>query len=250
MARGAKTTYDGGTGESVGFRVSGLGVGESRRGIVSFLTRAQSGLRKWELTMFFTAPSVERLVEAFRRLPGVGKRSAERLALHVLSAPEEEALTLSDAIREARARISTCSVCCNLTESEPCGICTDERRDHSVICVVERPSGAMAIEKGGSFRGLYHVLHGVLSPLEGIGPSELRMDRLMKRIEGGGVREVIVATNATAEGEATALYLARQISPLGVTVTRIAHGVPMGGGLEFADEATLSHALQGRTPLQ
>ncbi|HPO15769.1 MAG TPA: recombination mediator RecR [Candidatus Hydrogenedentes bacterium] len=199
--------------------------------------------------MFFTSPSVERLVEAFRRLPGVGKRSAERLALHLLGAPEEEALTLSEAIRDARARIKSCSICCNLTDIDPCSICSDERRDHSLLCVVERPSGAMALEKGGAYRGLYHVLHGVLNPLEGIGPSELKMDRLFNRLRTGQIREVIVATNATAEGEATALYLAREIGKLAITVTRIAHGVPMGGGLEFADDATLSHALQGRTKL-
>ncbi len=199
--------------------------------------------------MFFNSPAVERLVEAFRRLPGVGKRSAERLALHVLGSPEDEALGLSEAIREARTRIRLCSECCNLTEEDPCGVCSDGRRDRSVVCVVERPSGAMAIEKGGSYRGLYHVLHGVLNPLEGIGPSELRLERLMKRLDAGSIHEVIVATNATAEGEATALYLAKLIGARGLSVTRIAHGVPMGGGLEFADDATLSHALQGRTRL-
>ncbi len=199
--------------------------------------------------MFIQAPAVERLIEAFRRLPGIGKRTAERLALHLLSAPEAEARALSAAIREARDRITTCSVCCNLTDSDPCVICADERRDHATVCVVERPAGAMAIEKGGAYRGVYHVLHGVLNPLEGIGPSELRMDRLLKRLEDGTVREVIVATNATAEGEATALYLSRMIGQCGVAVSRIAHGVPMGGGLEFADDATLAHAMQGRTRL-
>lgn len=200
--------------------------------------------------MLTDSPSVERLVDAFRRLPGIGKRTAERLALHLLGAPESEAEYLSDAVRSARERITTCSVCCNLTETDPCPTCADERRDRSVICVVERASGAIAVEKAGSYRGLYHVLNGALNPLEGIGPTELHVDRLMKRLEGGKVSEVIVATNATAEGEATALYLSRQISPLGVRVTRIAHGVPMGGGLEFADDATLSHALEGRTRLE
>ncbi len=199
--------------------------------------------------MLTDSPSVERLVEAFRRLPGVGKRSAERLALHVLSAPAEEAETLSEAIREARDRVKTCSICSDLTETDPCEICRDEGRDHSVICVVERPSGTMAIEKGGSYRGTYHVLHGALNPLEGIGPSELTLAGLVRRIEAGGVQEVIVATNATAEGEATALYLSRLLTRHGVTVSRIAHGVPMGSGLEFADDMTLSHALQGRTRL-
>lgn len=199
--------------------------------------------------MLIDAPSVERLVEAFRRLPGVGKRSAERLALHLLGAPEEEAIQLSDAVREARRLVKTCSVCCDLTETDPCSVCTDEYRDASVICVVERPVGTMAIEKGGSYRGVYHVLHGALNPLEGVGPSELTVDRLMRRVEKGGVREVIVATNATAEGEATALYLSRLLGKHGVAVTRIAHGVPMGSGLEFSDDVTLSHALQGRTRL-
>jgi len=199
--------------------------------------------------MLTDLPSVERLIEAFRRLPGIGKRTAERLALHLLGAPESESEFLSEAVRNARERVRTCSMCCNLTETDPCGTCADERRDRSVICVVERASGAIAIEKAGTYRGLYHVLNGALNPLEGIGPSELHIDQLMKRLEAGGVAEVIVATNATAEGEATALYLSRQISPLGIRVTRIAHGVPMGGGLEFSDDATLSHALEGRTRL-
>jgi recombination protein RecR len=199
--------------------------------------------------MVTDSPSVERLIEAFRRLPGIGKRSAERLALHLLSAPEEEARFLSDAIRLARERITSCSVCCNLTEIDPCPACADPRRDHAIVCVVERPAGAMAIEKGGAYRGLYHVLHGALNPLDGIGPSEIRIDRLMKRVQAGGVKEVILATNATAEGEATAMYLSGQIGKLGITVSRIAHGVPMGGGLEFADDLTLSHAIQGRTKL-
>jgi len=199
--------------------------------------------------MLANLPSVERLIEALRHLPSVGKRSAERLALHLLSAPENEAFALSGAIREARARITTCSTCCDLTETDPCSVCSDAQRDRSVICVVERPSGTMAIEKGGNYRGLYHVLHGALNPLEGIGPTELRIDRLLKRLETDEVKEVIVATNATAEGEATALYLSKQIARFGVAVSRIAHGVPMGGGLEYADDVTLSHAIEGRTRL-
>lgn len=199
--------------------------------------------------MLFDSPSVERLVEAFRRLPGVGKRSAERLALHVLSAPQSEAERLAEAVREARARVRRCAECGNLAEQDPCEICADTRRDHTTLCVVERPIGAIAIEKSGNFRGVFHVLHGALNPLEGVGPAELGIDRLTRRVQANQVREVIVATNATAEGEATALYLARVLAPLDVQVTRIAHGVPMGGGLEFADDATLSHALQGRTRL-
>jgi recombination protein RecR len=167
----------------------------------------------------------------------------------VLTAPEQVALQLSDALREARARIQACSVCCNLTETDPCPICSDPRRDRSIICVVEQTSGVIAIEKGGSYRGLYHVLQGVLNPLDGIGPDELTVSQLKERVNQGGVDEVIVATNATAEGEATALYLARTLGASGVNVTRIAHGVPMGGGLEFADDVTLGHAIQGRTKL-
>ena len=199
--------------------------------------------------MLLDAPSVERLVEAFRRLPGIGKRSAERMALHLLSAPQETAREMAEAIQEARDRITNCGQCQNLTETDPCPVCANERRDRALLCVVEHPVGAMAIEKGGAYRGLYHVLHGALNPLEGIGPSELRIDRLIQRIEVGQIQEVIVATNATAEGEATALYLARRIAPLNIPVTRIAHGVPMGGGLEFTDDATLTHAIEGRTKL-
>lgn len=196
--------------------------------------------------MLLDSPSVERLVNAFRKLPGIGKRSAERLALHILGAPEIEAIGLSQSIADARAKVSTCSVCCNLTETDPCDICTSDRRDRETICVVERPAGAMAIEKGGSYRGLYHVLHGVLNPLEGTGPDELRLDRLYKRVETEHIKEVIVATNATAEGEATAMYLSRQLGNQGIKVSRIALGVPMGGGLEFTDDVTLSHAIEGR----
>lgn len=199
--------------------------------------------------MIADSPSVERLIEAFRRLPGVGKRSAERLALHLLSAPPEDAYRLSEAVRDARDRVHRCSQCRNLTETEPCAICGDEGRDRETVCIVEHPAGTMAIEKGGAFRGTYFVLHGVLNPLEGVGPSELGLDGFFDRVERGGVREVIVATNATAEGEATALYVSRVVGKFGVAVTRIAHGVPMGGGLEFADEVTLAHALKGRTPL-
>ncbi len=200
--------------------------------------------------MIFNAPAVERLVESFRRLPGVGKRSAERMALHLLTAPEEEAERLSEAVSEARQRITQCSICCNLSEQDPCPICVDPRRDQSLLCIVENPSGFMAIESAGAYRGLYHVLHGVLNPLEGVGPAELRIERLLRRLEGSEVKEVVIATNATAEGEATALYLARKITSLDIATTRIAHGVPMGGGLEFADDATLAHALQGRTRMQ
>lgn len=198
--------------------------------------------------MLLNSPAVERLIDAFRRLPGVGKRTAERYALHLLSAPRDDADALAGSIRSASDAIKKCSICRNLTESDPCAVCADPRRDRSVICVVEHPSGAMAIERGGTYRGLYHVLHGALSPLEGIGPDELEFGRLFRRMESGEVKEIIAATNATAEGEATALYISRQARN-GVKVTRIAHGVPMGGGLEYTDEGTLAHALQGRKPM-
>jgi recombination protein RecR len=196
--------------------------------------------------MFLDSPRVTRLIDAFRRMPGVGRRSAERMALHLLSAPEEIAYELSASLREARAAIRWCSVCNHLTETDPCPVCADERRDHGLVCVVEQPFAVIAIEKGGSFNGVYHVLHGVLSPLDGIGPAELKLDRLFRRVESGTVREVVLATNTTPEGEATALFLSRQIADRGVAVSRIAHGVPMGGGLEFADEATLTQAIHGR----
>jgi recombination protein RecR len=199
--------------------------------------------------MFTDSPAVERLIDAFRRLPGVGKRSAERLALHVLSAPEEQARQLSEAVIEARQKIRRCSICAQLTESDPCTVCSNERRDHGVICVVEQPVGVMAIEKGGRYKGIYHVLHGVLNPLDGIGPHELGLERLFKRLQENPIEEVIIATNATAEGEATALYLSKKIVPMNIKVSRIAHGVPMGSGLEYTDEATLTHALEGRTSM-
>lgn len=199
--------------------------------------------------MLLNSPTLEQLVEAFRRLPGVGKRSAERMAIHILSSSEDEATQLASAVQNARAKIVQCVVCRNLSESETCTVCADTHRNHKFVCVVEQPTGAMAIEKGGSFDGVYHVLHGVLNPLDGIGPGELRLGGLFARIEQDGVEEVVVATNTTAEGEATAMYISRKLADSGVKVTRIAHGVPMGGGLEFADDVTLTHALQGRTKL-
>ena len=196
--------------------------------------------------MLFESAALERLVEAFRRLPGIGKRSAERLALHVLSAPADEAIALSEAVREARERVRRCSQCNNLTEQDPCAVCSDPARDRTLLCVVEQPAGAMAVERGGGFHGLYYVLHGALNPLEGVGPDELHLDRLTRRVREQRVAEVIVATNATAEGEATAQYLSRLLGAEGTAVSRIAHGVPMGGGLEFADGLPLNHAFDGR----
>lgn len=197
--------------------------------------------------MLLQSPAVDRLVEAFRRLPGIGKRSAERLALHLLSAPPEDAENLAQAVADARRNIRLCSECCDLTESDPCDVCANPTRDRALVCVVERPSGTMAIEKGGAYRGLYHVLHGAISPLEGVGPDQLTIDALLTRVATGVIKEVIIATNATAEGEVTAAYLSRLLADRRVAASRIAHGVPMGSGLEFADDVTLSHAIQGRT---
>lgn len=199
--------------------------------------------------MMFDSPAAGRLLDALHRLPGIGRRSAERMALHLLSAPEIEAFELSDALRDARSRVVRCSVCGMLTEQDPCPICSDTRRDHGLICVVEHPSGVMAIEKGGSYRGVFHVLHGALNPLEGVGPEQIAVASLLARVDSGTASEIILATNATAEGEATAMYLMRQLQSRGVAVSRIAHGVPMGGGLEYADDVTLAHALDGRTRL-
>lgn len=196
--------------------------------------------------MFTQSPAVERMINAFRRLPGVGRKSAERYCLHLLTMPPEEAREFSEAVRIAREKITWCPRCRNLTDTVPCSICADPRRDKSLLCIVERPVGAMALEKGGAYRGLYHVLHGVLNPLDGIGPEELHIEELLKRVREEGFSEVIIATNATAEGEVTAAYLAKRIGALRVRVTRIAHGVPMGGGLEYADDLTLARALDGR----
>ena len=199
--------------------------------------------------MLLNSPAVEQLIEAFRRLPGVGKRSAERMAMHILSAPAQDAQLFSEAIQLARGRVIHCGQCRNLAEENPCRICTDQKRNHKLVCVVEQPTGAIAIEKGGSYKGTYHVLYGVLNPLDGIGPNELHFDHFFQRIQNDEVTEIIVATNATAEGEATAMYISRHFADSEVAVTRIAHGVPMGGGLEFTDNVTLIHALDGRTKI-
>ncbi len=189
---------------------------------------------------------VARLVEELVRLPGIGPKSASRLAYYLLRVPEEEARALAEAILEMKRRILLCSRCFNITEVDPCPICTDEERDRSRICVVEQPLDVIALERTGRYRGLYHVLHGAISPVEGIGPEELRIRELLTRVRLQPVEEVILATNPSLEGDATAMYLAQQLIPLGVRVTRLAYGLPMGGDLEYADEVTLSRALEGR----
>src|SRR5437773_995630 len=189
---------------------------------------------------------LRRLVERLTRLPGVGEKSATRLAFFLLRADSEYAEALADAITALKREIRLCSRCLGFTEQDPCALCADPRRSDELVCVVEDPADLMAIERAGDFRGRYHVLHGTLAPLEGVGPEQLKVAELVTRLRDGSVREVILATNATVEGEATALYLAKLIKPLGVKVTRIAHGLPMGGDVEYADSVTLSRALEGR----
>jgi recombination protein RecR len=192
------------------------------------------------------AGPVARLIEEFHKLPGIGPKSAQRLTYYVLRAPLAEVRALAEALLEAKERIVFCSVCQNLTDVDPCRFCSDPQRDRSLICVVEEPLDALAIERTGRFRGLYHVLHGVISPMDGVGPEDLKVGELLDRLRSGEVKEVIVATNPNLEGEATALYLARLLRPLGVRVTRLARGLPMGADLEYADDVTLGRALEGR----
>ena len=195
--------------------------------------------------MSFPEP-LTRLVEELQRLPGIGPKGAQRLAFHMLKAPRENAERLATAIRELKDRVTYCSVCSNITDTDPCLYCSDETRDRHIICVVEEPNNVPGIEKTREFRGLYHVLMGAIAPLQGIGPDELKVKELLARLVSGEVREVILATNPNVDGEATALYLARLLKPLGVKVTRIAMGVPMGSDLEYADEVTMHKALEGR----
>jgi len=196
-----------------------------------------------------SAGPIARLVCELGKLPGVGEKTAARLAFHILRAPEADAAALSSAITELRAKIRLCSLCWDFTEEDPCAICRDQRRDGSLLCVVAHPQDVLAVERTGGYRGRYHVLHGVLSPLEGIGPDDLRVAELVKRCSSNDVREVIVATNPSVEGETTAIYLAKLIRPLGVRTSRIATGVPMGGELEYADRLTLARAIDGRREL-
>ena len=197
-----------------------------------------------------TSPGpIARLVCELGKLPGVGEKTAARLAFHILRAPEADATALASAITDLRAKIRLCGLCWDFTEDDPCAICRDARRDGSLLCVVAHPQDVLAIERTGGYRGRYHVLHGVLSPLEGIGPDDLRVAELVKRCGMGDVREVIVATNPSVEGETTAIYLAKLLRPLGLRTSRIATGVPMGGELEYADRLTLARAIDGRREL-
>ena len=189
---------------------------------------------------------VAKLIEEFEKLPGIGYKTALRLAFHVLNQPEEKVKRFSDAIIDAKRKTSFCSVCFHLTETDPCTLCDSEKRDHSIICVVQNSRDVIAMEKTKQFHGVYHVLQGAISPIDGIGPADIRIRELLLRLQSDTVKEVILATNPNIEGEATAMYLSKLIKPLGVIVSRIAHGVPVGGDLEYADEATLAMALEGR----
>jgi len=187
-----------------------------------------------------------RMVEAFMKLPGIGRKSAERLAFAVLGMPKEEAAGIAQAIVDLKNNSRYCSLCNNITEDEICGICSDSKRDGARICVVEEPSNILILEKSGIFRGRYHALLGAISPLDGIGPGDLKIDGLLDRLRTGEIKEVIIATNPTVKGETTALYLSKMIKPLGICVSRIAYGLPVGGDIEYADESTVQRALEGR----
>ncbi len=194
--------------------------------------------------MSYSVAALSKLIEQFERMPGVGHKSAQRMAFYVLDMKPEDAKKFADAINEAHEKIHKCKVCCNLTEDELCSVCKNEARDKSIVCVVEDPRDVMAIEKTHEFEGTYHVLHGAISPMGGIGPDQLTIKELLARLDG--VSEVIMATNPTVEGEATAMYISRLLKPLGIKTTRLAYGVPVGADLEYADEVTLTRAMEGR----
>lgn len=197
---------------------------------------------------YFAAP-LQNLIEEFEKLPGIGSKTAQRLAFFVLNQPMEKAQKFADAIVSAKKSLCYCKECRNLSENEICSICDNPTRDHSVICVVENPRDVIQIERTNEFKGVYHVLHGAISPMDNVGPDDITIKELMKRIADGEVKEIIMATNPNLEGETTAMYISKLVKPFGVSVTRIAHGVPVGGELEFADEVTLSKALKGRVEI-
>ncbi len=199
--------------------------------------------------MAYNIVSLNELVAQFEKLPGIGKKTAQRLALHILGQPPERASAFAQALVNARSKIRYCKICRAMADADVCSICADERRDKSVICVVEGPKDVMAFERMRDYTGLYHVLHGCISPLDGIGPDKLQIKELLSRLEDGTVTEVIMATNSTVEGEATASYISRLIKPMGIKITRLAYGIPVGGHLEYADEITLSRALDGRNEI-
>ena len=199
--------------------------------------------------MAFFPTSLENLIDKFASLPGVGKKSAQRLAFHMLSLSNQEAEAFADAITYAKHSVRFCKVCQNFTEDDICGICASDRRDHSVICVVSEPRDVLSIERGHEYNGTYHVLHGALSPMLHIGPEDIKIKELLNRVAEGDVEEVIMATNPDTEGEATALYISRLLKPFSIKVSRLAYGIPVGSNLEFADDATLNRALEGRTEM-
>ncbi len=196
--------------------------------------------------MSFFPPSLENLIDKFASLPGIGKKSAQRLAFHVLSLPDAEAISFATAILEAKSSVHCCPVCQNLTDGELCSVCDDSRRDRGVICVVAEPRDVLSFERSREYKGMYHVLHGVMSPMNHIGPDDLKISELISRVAEGEVREVIMATNPDTEGDTTAMYISRLIKPFNVKVSRLAYGIPVGSNLEYADEATLTRALEGR----
>ncbi|AEI46123.1 recombination mediator RecR [Paenibacillus mucilaginosus] len=198
--------------------------------------------------MYYPEP-LARLIDSFSRLPGIGPKTAGRLAFHVLRMKEEDVIDFAKALVNVKRNLHYCSVCCNITDTDPCRICQDKTRDGSVICVIQEPKDLVAMERTKEFNGYYHVLHGAISPMEGIGPDELRIPDLLRRLSDEKVQELILATNPNIEGEATAMYLSRLVRPFGLKVTRIAHGLPVGGDLEYADEVTLTKALEGRREL-
>lgn len=198
--------------------------------------------------MFYPEP-LAKLIDSFSRLPGIGPKTAGRLAFHVLRMKEDDVMDFAKALVNVKRNLHYCSVCCNITDTDPCRICQDKSRDASVICVVQEPKDLVAMERTKEFNGYYHVLHGAISPMEGIGPDEIRIADLLKRLSDEQVQELILATNPNIEGEATAMYLSRLVRPFGLKVTRIAHGLPVGGDLEYADEVTLTKALEGRREL-
>lgn len=199
--------------------------------------------------MKYYAKPLTKLIAELSKLPGIGGKTAQRLAFHILSLSDDEAEALADAIREAKHSMHYCSVCGNLTDVDPCPVCSDETRDHSIICVVEDPKDVSAMERIREYTGVYHVLNGAISPIDGIGPDDINLRSLIIRLQSEDVKEVILATNPNIEGEATAMYIAKLIKPSGIKVSRIAHGIPVGGDLEYADEVTLSKALEGRREL-
>jgi recombination protein RecR len=199
--------------------------------------------------MSYYSPSIEKLIEAFEKLPSIGSKTAARLAFYILNSSEEETKEFVNSILEAKKNLKYCSVCYNISDTDPCMICANKGRDKSVICVVEDVKDIVAMEKTHEFKGVYHVLHGSISPMNGVGPDDIKIKELLSRLMDGDVKEIILATNPRVEGEATAMYLSKLIKPLGIKVTRIAHGIPVGGDLEYTDEITLSKALEGRREL-